>query len=154
MHNFDRKRNFYRFSFHGHYFSPLENIPKFWDKILCLSFNKGYENIKKKHLNTNIIVKKIKQYPLPCNIKKYTKASENQNLIDYYRWLWNSFCWWKLIPNNKELSLFPKIYCFRKNCCIDNLLQWSSLWIFKRIQGFGKKYIFEFRITDSALNRP
>ena len=63
-----------------------------------------------------------------------------------------NFCWRRLIPNNKESSLFLKICCFWENCCIGNLFQWSSLWICKNIWMFAKKWSLEFTIADNAFN--
>ena len=48
---------------------------------------------------------------MPCHIEKYTKTCENQNvngsLLEILAWI--NFHWGKLIPNNKKLSLIPKI---------------------------------------------
>ena len=73
-----------------------------------------------------------------------TKTSENQDLIDFLleTLAWINFQRQKLIPNNKELSLFPKICCLRDSRCRGNLLQWSSFWIGKKIWGVWKKVKF------------
>ena len=86
-------------------------------------------------------------------MEKHNKNSENQDLNDF---LLETLAWinyrqrW-LIPNNKELSLFSKICCFRKSCFIGKLLQRSSLWISKKIWGFGKNWSLELRITDNSF---
>ena len=85
--------------------------------------------------------------------KKYTLTSENQNFNDLFleTLAWINFRQQKLIPNNKELSLFAKICCFRENCCIGKLLWWSILWICKKNLEVRKKVKFEWTITDGAL---
>ena len=47
-------------------------------------------------------------------MEKYTKISENQNLNDFLleTLAWINFRRRKLIPNNKEVSLFPKNMLF------------------------------------------
>ena len=66
---------------------------------------------------------------------------------------WINFCLQKVIPNNKEFSLFPKICCFQVKCCIPvpvgNLLQWSSI-LCKNLEFKKKKWSLEFRITDTS----
>ena len=83
---------------------------------------------------------------------KYIKTLENHdwNVFFLETLAWINCRRQKLIPNNKESSLFPEICCFRESCCIVKLLQWSSLWICKKIlRVWKKKWNLEWMITDS-----
>ena len=68
-------------------------------------------------------------------MEKYIKTSENQELDDF-------------LARNTALNYFqqdrivPKICCFQESCCKGKLLQWSSLWIYKKSGGLEKKVKF------------
>ena len=57
-------------------------------------------------------------------MEKYTKTSANESFSDFLLETLAriNFCQRKLILNNRESFLFPKICCFRENCFICKLL--------------------------------
>ena len=73
-----------------------------------------------KPVNHNIIFKKV---IIAVPNGNCTKTSENQDLNDFLQetLAWINYHRQQLIPNNKELSLFPKICSFRASCCIGKL---------------------------------
>ena len=79
-------------------------------------------------------------------MEKYIKTLENQDLNDFFLEIltWINYRQLQLIPNNEELSLFPKICCFRESCCLGKLLQWKlSLNMEKKNLGVRKKVKFQ-----------
>ena len=88
-------------------------------------------------------------------MEKYTKTSENQDLNDFLleTLAWNNYRQQLLIPNNKELSLFPKYAIYE--IVVLQVSYYSEVFseYAKKIWGFGKN-LAKFGIDDFLIVPP